>query len=768
MTYKERVEQERQAIADLLVAKIESEPLEWSKGWRSLGEAPVNAKTGKVYNGANFFALILKADKMGYDDPRWLTFNQAKDIGAKVKAGEKATTIFHYTEYDKKTKSAPDWKAINALPPFESLEYQKENITFSLSYHSVFNAAQVDNLAERKLDAMSDEQRIREQNHRIEGVVANSPAPISHGSNRAYYRPGDDAIRLPNISNFNSMQDYYATALHEIAHSTGHSTRLNRFDGKEDTATYAKEELRAEVASMFIQAELGIKLEGSHFENHSAYVQSWLSAVKNDKNVLFDAIKDAGQISNYVNEHCASKFEKTNDDDIIFQAQKETRKRGAEYARSACKIIEHKSTGDIKADMKLAEELFDEIGEQSSYCFRRLDESSPRNEIHEFLYYNSAENEVVRFMGELRRKGVEQGSEATIPHQKASDKPREQGRVASGLESKLQRTPVNYIDKLNLDRLRAIEANVPAELKEQARWCPNIMRSKKDKETGEKKEGEYSKRMVNINYDPAVDKDNWARSDNPATWTTFEEALDYALDNRCAGLTFTLNGSGYSVVDLDKCIGAEGAESTTATSISKALEGTYGEKSMSGTGLHFVVKDNMLGGRHSGKTKEVEVLEQGFISFTGNMISKNNNLTAYPPEFKTSMLAEIGKKAPEVEKPRQNLSTSSYSPTNSDIIARIQRSKKGSEFDRLMAGEDICGDLSRSDFKLLNILAYFTNSDKHAMSDIFRQSGLYRPKKGEAYVDYSIKQAIATLSSQPTKAPNYNNSQSNNPNQYKF
>ena len=306
-SYQQRIDNERQAIADMLVKKIESESLEWSKGWRSVSGVPVNAKTGKVYNGANFFALILKADKMGYDDPRWLTFNQAKDLKASVRAGEKATTIFHYNECDTKTKKPPDWKTINALPDAERIKYKQENIKFSTAYHNVFNAEQVDNLPELKRDAMSDEERNREQNEKIEQVIANSQAPISYGGSRAYYNRSDDKIQLPQIQDFNSNQDYYATALHEMAHSTGHSSRLNRLDGIEKKENYAKEELRAEVASMFIQAELGIKLDGSHFENHSVYCQSWLEAVKNDKTVLFDAIKDAGHIATYIKENCTDK-----------------------------------------------------------------------------------------------------------------------------------------------------------------------------------------------------------------------------------------------------------------------------------------------------------------------------------------------------------------------------------------------------------------------------------------------------------------------------
>ncbi|MCL2061498.1 MAG: zincin-like metallopeptidase domain-containing protein [Firmicutes bacterium] len=304
MTHKEKIEIERQAIADKVIASIEREPLTWSSGWHRVNACPHNAKTGKVYNGTNFLILLIQSEDKGYADPRWVTFNQAKELGASVKAGEKATRIFHWNEYDIKTKTVPDWDALRKLSLDEQLRYRSENIRYSVSYHSVFNAEQVDGLAEHKLETMSSEE-LAKQNTLIERVLAASAAPIRHEGGRAIYDWEGDFIQLPQVESFKSMQDYYATALHEIAHSTGHKSRLNRGFEKETHADYAKEELRAELASMFMQSELGIVLDGAHFENHSAYVQSWLKAIKNNKDELFKAIKDAGDIATYIHEHYA-------------------------------------------------------------------------------------------------------------------------------------------------------------------------------------------------------------------------------------------------------------------------------------------------------------------------------------------------------------------------------------------------------------------------------------------------------------------------------
>ena len=125
-----------------------------------------------------------------------------------------------------------------------------------------------------------------------------------------------DSIHLPAVERFKSMQDFYATALHEIAHSTGHKDRLNReMSNGFGSPNYAREELRAELASVFMQVELGISLEGRHFENHAAYLASWLKAVKNNNKEFFSAATDAEKIADYVSEHYAQ--EKKVEEEIV-------------------------------------------------------------------------------------------------------------------------------------------------------------------------------------------------------------------------------------------------------------------------------------------------------------------------------------------------------------------------------------------------------------------------------------------------------------------
>lgn len=324
MNYREAVETKRKAMVDQLLAFIESNPTAWEAGWYKVGGAPRNGKTGKNYNGLNALWLYLLAENKGYTDPRWVTYQQAKDLKASVKAGEKSSNVFYWSWYDKKTKKPFDAETVKDMSKDERQKYLDENVRPVLKYYQVFNASQCNNFP--KLDAeqqeMPADERAR-QNAKIESIIANSAAPVYYdGGNRAYYSPRQDSIHLPEINRFHTMQDYYATALHEIAHSTGHESRLSRkMIGAFGTSEYAKEELRAELASVFMQLDYDISVEGKHFENHAAYLQSWLKSVRDDQKEFFAAVTDAEKISQYVGEHYLQAQA-----DIVAEAEKENTK----------------------------------------------------------------------------------------------------------------------------------------------------------------------------------------------------------------------------------------------------------------------------------------------------------------------------------------------------------------------------------------------------------------------------------------------------------
>ena len=122
-----------------------------------------------------------------------------------------------------------------------------------------------------------------------------------HRSRRAYYNPVNDEIHLPRRESFADLPEYYSTALHEIGHSTGAEKRLNReMTADKSSQEYALEELRAEIASMFLEQDLGVTISDKHIQNNSAYIGAWKSQIKENPNALFKAIADAERITKFV------------------------------------------------------------------------------------------------------------------------------------------------------------------------------------------------------------------------------------------------------------------------------------------------------------------------------------------------------------------------------------------------------------------------------------------------------------------------------------
>ena len=304
MSYKDAVEEKRRLMVEELLKCIESNSSEWESGWYKYASTPVNGKTSKNYNGINALWLYVLGRRRKYTDPRWVTFRQAKELGASVNAGEKSTNVFYWNWYDKATKKPFEEETVKGLSSEEKRKYIDENVRPILKYYSVFNAEQCENFPELPPSEMPEEEQAR-RNEAIERIISQSAAPVlSDGGNRAYYSPGDDSIHLPEIKQFKTIDDYYATALHEIAHSTGHESRLNRnLAGGFGSEEYAKEELRAELASVFMQFDYDIRVDGKHFENHASYLKSWLEVVRNDEKEFFSAASDAEKISRYVGEH---------------------------------------------------------------------------------------------------------------------------------------------------------------------------------------------------------------------------------------------------------------------------------------------------------------------------------------------------------------------------------------------------------------------------------------------------------------------------------
>ncbi len=292
-------EERLQQFADELIKKIEANEAPWQKGWVSgMGDVlPVNHQ-GKPYRGNNLLDLMMVAQAKGYSDNRWYTFNNAKDYGGHVRKGEKGTVITFFSRTKTENKKDEQGNSIYGK------DGKPEKVTYLLdrpiiTTAVVFNAEQIEGLPPRELTTpLSEWERIERAEAIAQGIQSQGVTIEHKLGDRAYYSSTDDKIVMPERGQFSTPDAYYATLLHEIGHATGHESRLNRdLSSGFGSESYAKEELRAEIASMIVGEQLQIGYDPSQ---HHAYLKSWAKVIKEDPKEILRAVKDADAISEYV------------------------------------------------------------------------------------------------------------------------------------------------------------------------------------------------------------------------------------------------------------------------------------------------------------------------------------------------------------------------------------------------------------------------------------------------------------------------------------
>jgi antirestriction protein ArdC len=292
----------RREVTDRIINMLENGVAPWQKPWNPADaslDMPMNPTTGKAYRGGNAIHLMATGLSRGYGDPRWMTYRQAAALAWQVRKGEKGTQIeFWEVKAARDTRSEPIRAGDGeGHQPADDHDQDRGNRLIHRVY-TVFNAKQIEGIPE-----WTPKQRtVFEVVEAAEQILKNSGATIRHDqADRAFYHRSSDSIHLPPKQAFHDAAGYYSTALHELAHWTGHPSRLNRATLNETyrfgDISYAKEELRAELASVFLAAERGIPHDP---RQHAAYVGSWIQTLKEDKNEIFRAAHDASRAADFL------------------------------------------------------------------------------------------------------------------------------------------------------------------------------------------------------------------------------------------------------------------------------------------------------------------------------------------------------------------------------------------------------------------------------------------------------------------------------------
>lgn len=274
-------------ITNIIVEKLEQGTIPWHQPWTSAWP-PRNLVTKKTYRGIN---LLLLSD-LKYELPYFLTFKQVKRLNGSVLKDQKAHLVVFYKWLEKKNDDGS--VIINA-------EGKPEMVPM-LKHYYVFNVSQCKDIASKHIPWQIERQfnPVEEAEH----IINNMPEQpeILYNTGQACYIPSTDKINMPSKNTFNSDEELYSTLFHEICHWTGSESRLNR-KGITKTAAfgsnvYSQEELVAEMGAAFLCGEAGIA--NRTIDNSTAYIQGWLSKLKDDKRLLVFAAGAAQKACDFI------------------------------------------------------------------------------------------------------------------------------------------------------------------------------------------------------------------------------------------------------------------------------------------------------------------------------------------------------------------------------------------------------------------------------------------------------------------------------------
>jgi len=274
-----------QEVTDRILEALEGGTVPWRVPWRAAG-GQRNLQSGKAYRGINAVLTEMTAQAFDYPDPFWTTYRAAEKSGGQVRKGEKGTLVTFWKPWEREETDSETGK-------------KAKRRGLILKHYTVFNVAQCDGLEVPKLEVETvDPLEVGE------AIIRDMPdaPPISYGGDSAFYVPASDRIQLPTRDQFENAGRFYAVAFHEMTHSTGHSSRLDR--GLDNgalapfgSADYSREELVAELGSAFLCGSAGID---GDLEQAAAYIDGWRRKLSDDPKLILQAAGKAQKAADFI------------------------------------------------------------------------------------------------------------------------------------------------------------------------------------------------------------------------------------------------------------------------------------------------------------------------------------------------------------------------------------------------------------------------------------------------------------------------------------
>ncbi len=285
-------------ITAQIVASLEKGVRPWVKPWNAEDAAGRITRplrhNGQPYSGINVLSLWASALAQNFAAPIWMTFRQAQELGAHVRAGEKGSLVVYADRFTRTERNEESGEDIEREIPF-------------LKAYTVFNVEQINGLPAiyyaKAAPGLVPEARIE----RAETFFAATGVDIRHGGLSAFYSFTKDYIQMPPFEAFRDAEAYYGTLAHETTHWTGAKSRLARdFGGHRfGSNAYAMEELVAELGAAFLCADL--ELSADPREENASYIANWLAVLKNDNKAIFTAAAHAQRAADFVHKSCAAR-----------------------------------------------------------------------------------------------------------------------------------------------------------------------------------------------------------------------------------------------------------------------------------------------------------------------------------------------------------------------------------------------------------------------------------------------------------------------------